>query len=193
MSVNNSAFYSCTRIPRHRRPRSPLMVEPASQWFKDTPAGTEPDEAAYAALAAGLVVHAREVKAARADRHADQLRGFGHALALHQDRTARAQDGAALYKDAILDRRRGLGQSQCSGASMRNATSKSVHHRISTSPRWIAPSDAEGNIVRVERESVQVYLSNSSQRTLVLSAADHLHLTFLLGFPDRASAGDHCR
>ncbi|SNT15614.1 ABC transporter permease [Tropicimonas sediminicola] len=172
MSVTNTGFYSWK--DRDTGETVPLMVE-LREWFDANPAGTEPDEAAYAALRAGLA-HARETKSigqigTRINYEVSGTRSMFTSTARKAERME------PPFKEAILDADDEWADPKL-WAAMRNA-SKSV-----TLDFYLAAldrtRDADGNIVKVEEErAVYVLLF---QRTLILSALITF-LTLVLGFP----------
>ncbi|WP_068117389.1 ABC transporter permease [Tropicimonas marinistellae] len=172
MSVNNPAFYSWK--DRDTGEKVPLMVD-LRAWFDENPVGTEPDEAAYAALAAGLA-HARETKSigqigTRINYEVSGTRS------MFTKSARRAEKLEPPFKEALLDIDEDWADPRLWSA-MRNA-SKSF-----TVDFYLAAldytRDADGNVVKVEEErAVYILLF---KRTLVLSAFITL-LTLVLGFP----------
>ena len=94
---------------------SPTTCRRVGAWFAANPAGTEPDEAAFAALAADLVAAAEA-----ADASASSAPGSTttcRAPARCSPRPARrADDLAPPFREAMLGARRRLGQSRALGA-----------------------------------------------------------------------------
>ncbi|MDV7143367.1 ABC transporter permease [Tropicimonas sp. TH_r6] len=172
MSVNNSGFYSWQN--RDNGETIPLMVE-LRDWFDATPAGTEPDEAAYAALVAGLS-HAKEIKAAgqigtRINYDVSRSRS------LFTKTARKAPKLEPPYKDAVLDVDEDWGNPRLWGA-MRNASKAfTIDFYLSALDRT---RDDAGNIVKIDEERA-VYLL-LFKRTLIMSALITF-LTLLLGFP----------
>ncbi|MFD0980984.1 ABC transporter permease [Tropicimonas aquimaris] len=172
MSVTNTGFYFWK--DRDTGETVPLMVE-LREWFDANPAGTEPDEAAYAALAAGLA-HARDTKSIGQIGTRINYEVSG-SRSMFTSTARKAERMEPPFKDAILDADEEWADPKL-WAAMRNA-SKSV-----TMDFYLAAldrtRDADGNIVKVEEErAVYVLLF---QRTLILSALITF-LTLVLGFP----------
>ncbi len=172
MSVNNSSFYSW--LDRDTGEKIPLMVE-LREWFDETPAGTEPDEAAYAALVSGLV-HARDVKAAgqigtRINYDVSRTRS------LFTKTARKAPKMEPPYKEALLDADEDWANPRLWGA-MRNASKAfTIDFYLSALDRT---RDDQGNIVKIDEERA-VYLL-LFKRTLIMSALITF-MTLLLGFP----------
>jgi len=171
-SVNNDAFYSWT--DRDTGEEIPLMVE-LRAWFDTTEPGTAPDEAAYAALTAGLA-HAREIRAigqigTRVNYEVSGSRSMFTSTARRADRME------APFKAAILERDEDWGDPLL-WAAMREA-SKPVTLSFYLSALDLT-RNADGEIVAVEEER-QVYML-LFQRTLFLSVLITA-LTLILGYP----------
>ncbi len=171
-SVNNSGFYSWKDRDAHVN--VPLMVD-LRGWFDDNPVGTVPDEAAYAALVAGLS-HAREVKAIGqiGTRINYEVSGSRSMFTKSARRAAKLEPP---FKEALLDLDDDWDDPKLWG-SMRNASKAfTIDFYLSAIDRT---RDADGNIVKVDEDrAVYVLLF---KRTLILSAVITF-LTFLLGFP----------
>ncbi|PRY22670.1 putative spermidine/putrescine transport system permease protein [Aliiruegeria haliotis] len=172
MSVNNSGFYSWK--DRDTGGTVPLMVE-LRGWFDETAAGTEPDEAAYAALVDGLA-HARETKSIGqiGTRINYEVSGSRSMFTKSARRAAKLEPP---YKEALLDIDEDWADPKLWGA-MRNASKPvTIDFYLAALDRT---RDAEGNIVKVDEErAVYILLF---KRTLLLSALITF-MTFLLGFP----------
>ncbi|SFC01809.1 ABC transporter permease [Tropicimonas isoalkanivorans] len=172
MSVNNSAFYSWK--DRDTGDTIPLMVD-LRGWFNENEPGTEPDEAAYAALAAGLA-HARDIKAigqigTRINYEVSGTRS------LFTGTSRKAERMEPPYKEAILDADEEWADPEI-WAAMRSASKAfTLDFYLAALDRT---RDADGNIVKVDEErAVYILLF---QRTFVLSALITL-MTLILGFP----------
>ena len=97
-SVHNEGFTWHEDVTTGQR--TPIMTNLA-QWFDDNPLGTEPNEAAFAALAADLVV-LREVKAAgQAGTRINYERSGSRSMFTKAAR--RANKLEAPYKEALLE------------------------------------------------------------------------------------------
>ena len=153
---------------------TPIMVN-LREWFDANPAGTEPDEAAYAALAADLVVlgdlRAQGNVGTRINYDAPGTRS------LFTKSTRRAEDAEAPYREAMLDIDDGW-DDPALWQAMRSASSRF------TPNFYLAALDLErspeGEIRRVD-ERQRVYLM-LFQRTAILSVLITV-LTLILGFP----------
>ncbi|SDL55720.1 ABC transporter permease [Aliiruegeria lutimaris] len=171
-SVNNPAFYSWQ--DRDTGEKIPLMVD-LRAWFDAHPAGTGPDEAAYAALVTGLV-HAKEVKAQGqiGTRINYEVSGSRSLFT----KTARKADKLEPpYKEAVLDVDKDWDDPKLWN-SMRNASKAfTIDFYLSALDRT---RDDSGNIIKADEErAVYILLF---ERTLVMSALITF-ITFLLGFP----------
>ncbi|NDR58507.1 ABC transporter permease [Aliiruegeria sabulilitoris] len=171
-SVYNTGFYSWK--DRDAGVSIPLMVE-LREWFDETPADAEPDEAAFAALVAGLV-HARETKSIGQIGTRINYEVSG-SRSMFTKSARKAKDLVPPYKEALLEVDEDWGDPELWGA-MRNAS------KVVTLDFYLSALDrtrnADGDIVKVDEErAVYVLLF---KRTLVMSALITF-LTFLLGFP----------
>ena len=153
---------------------TPVMVN-LREWFDANPPGTEPDEAAYAALTADLVqlgeLRAQGNVGTRINYEAPGTRS------LFTKTTRRADDLEAPFREAILDVDDDWADPQLWQA-MRGASSRF------TPNFYLAALDLEpapdGGVQRVdERQRVYVTLF---QRTMILSVVITA-MTLVLGFP----------
>ena len=154
--------------------KTPLMTN-LKAWFNDNPAGTEPDEAAFAALAADLVV-LREVKAAgqAGTRINYELSG---SRSMFTKAARRAKKLEAPYKEAILELDEDWGDPML-WRVMRDATSAyTANFYLAAVDRT---KDVDGNVVSVN-ENRQVYVKLFT-RTLMLSLLITF-MCFLLAYP----------
>ena len=154
--------------------QTPLMTN-LKAWFKDNPAGTDPDEAAFAALAADLLV-LREVKAAgqAGTRINYELSG---SRSMFTKAARRAKKLEPPYKEAILDLDEDWGDPML-WRVMRDATSAyTANFYLAAMDRT---KDVDGNVVSVN-ENRQVYVKLFT-RTLMLSLLITF-LCFLLAYP----------
>ena len=153
---------------------TPVMVE-LRAWFDANPPGTEPDEAAYVALAADLV-HLREIKAqGNVGTRINYFRAGSRSMFTSGARKARRLEPP--YMDAVLD----MDEDWADPAlwqAMRAASSRF------TGDYYLAAIDRErnesGGIQRVEDERA-IYLL-LFERTLILSVVITV-LTLILGYP----------
>lgn len=154
--------------------QTPLMTN-LKVWFDENPAGTEPDEAAYAALAADLVV-LREVKAAgqAGTRINYELSG---SRSMFTKAARRAPKLEAPFKEAIID----LDEDWADPALwrvMRDASSAyTVNFYLAALDRT---KDVDGSVTMVN-ENRQVYVKLFT-RTLFLSLLITF-LCFVLAYP----------
>lgn len=171
-SVHNSAF--TVHLDLGTRVETPIMVN-LGVWFDENPAGTDPDEAAYAALATDMVL-LKKLKAPGlvGTRINYEVPGTRSVF------TKTARKAGKLeppYKDAILDIDKKWADPNLWRA-MRSASS------AFTANFYLAAidkkRDADGNIVDV-KEDRQVYVT-LFKRTLIMSAII-TGLTLILGFP----------
>lgn len=171
-SVNNPDFTTYTSLGT--RESSPVMQNLVG-WFDANPLGTEPDEAAYAALAADLV----DLKEKRAQGSVGQRINyeFSGARSLFTSSARKAAGLEPPYKEALLEINDKWANPELWGA-MRQASSPL------TDSFYLAALDrtrnAEGKIEQVP-ENGRIYVMLFT-RTLILSAAITA-LTFVLGFP----------
>ncbi|WP_407943764.1 ABC transporter permease [Mangrovicoccus algicola] len=171
-SVSDPRFIE--HVDRSSGEVTPIMTG-LRAWFDDNPAGTEPDEAAYAALAADLVLLA-------------DLRGQGDVgtrinyeapgtRSLFTKTARRAEDLQAPFREAILDVDEDWADPMLWQA-MRDASSRF------TANFYLAAldlaKDETGKIVNVPQER-QVYVM-LFERTAILSVLITF-LTLVLGFP----------
>ncbi|MEC8195020.1 MAG: ABC transporter permease [Pseudomonadota bacterium] len=154
--------------------QTPLMTN-LKVWFDENPAGTEPDEAAFAALAADLVV-LREVKAAgQAGTRINYERSGSRSMFTKAAR--RAPKLEAPYKEAILK----LDEDWADPTLwrvMRDASSAyTANFYLAAVDRT---KDVDGSVVSVN-ENRQVYVKLFT-RTLMLSVLITF-LCFILAYP----------
>lgn len=154
--------------------RTPIMTN-LSAWFDANPAGTEPDEAAYAALAADFLV-LREVRAAgQAGTRINYERSGSRSMFTKAARRAKKME--APYKEALLE----LDEDWADPALWRVMRDASSSY---TANFYLAALDrtknAEGEVVSVN-ENRQVYVK-LFERTLLLSLVITF-LTFILAYP----------
>ena len=171
-SVHNDAFYSWT--DRDSGETIPLMVD-LRDWFAQTEAGTEPDEAAFAALHAGLV-HARETRSIGqiGTRINYEVSGSRSLF------TSTARGAARMeppYKEALLDADEDWGDPLLWQAMREASKPVTWSFYLAALDRT---RDADGTVVKVEEER-QVYILLFT-RTLILSVLITA-LTLVLGFP----------
>ncbi len=171
-SVYNPGFTLHEEIGSGKQ--TPLMTN-LKVWFDENPAGTEPDEAAFAALAADLVV-LREVKAAgQAGTRINYERSGSRSMFTKAAR--RAPKLEAPYKEAILD----LDEDWADPTLwrvMRDASSAyTANFYLAAVDRT---KDVDGSVVSVN-ENRQVYVKLFT-RTLMLSILITF-LCFILAYP----------
>ena len=171
-SVHNDAFYSWT--DRDTGEVTPTMAN-VRAWFDDNPAGTEPDEAAYAALVADLA-HAREIRAIGQIATRINYEAPG-SRSLYTKSARNAGKLEPPYKEALLDLDEDWGTPE-QWRAMRDA-SKTV-----TLNFYLAAVDrmrADDGSITKQNENRAVYVL-LFQRTLLLSLLI-TGLTLILGFP----------
>ncbi len=171
-SVYNPGFTLHEEIGSGKQ--TPLMTN-LKVWFDENPAGTEPDEAAFAALAADLVV-LREVKAAgQAGTRINYERSGSRSMFTKAAR--RAPKLEAPYKEAILK----LDEDWADPTLwrvMRDASSAyTANFYLAAVDRT---KDVDGSVVSVN-ENRQVYVKLFT-RTLMLSILITF-LCFILAYP----------
>ncbi|MEL7212283.1 MAG: ABC transporter permease [Pseudomonadota bacterium] len=171
-SIHNPGFTEHTDLADGTQ--TEIMVN-LRGWFDDNPPGTEPDEAAYAALATDLVL-LKELRAQGAVGTRINYEAPG-TRSLFTKTTRRADRLEPPFKEAILDIDEDWADPQL-WRVMRDASS------AYTLNFYLAAIDLEknpeGNIVSVnENRAVYILLF---QRTLILSLLI-TGLTFILGFP----------
>ncbi|MEL6573818.1 MAG: ABC transporter permease [Pseudomonadota bacterium] len=153
---------------------TPIMVD-LRAWFDDNPQGTEPDEAAYAALVSDLI-HLREIKA---QGNVGTRINYVHpgSRSLFTGSARRAARLEAPYKEAVLD----MDEDWAEPALWQAMRSASGRY---TFDFYLAAVDRErddaGKIQRVEDERA-IYLL-LFERTMILSVVITC-LTLILGFP----------
>ncbi|MDQ2094396.1 ABC transporter permease [Rhodalgimonas zhirmunskyi] len=154
--------------------RTPIMVN-LKQWFDENPQGSEPDEAAYAALAADLL-HLQELRAAgSAGTRINYERSGSRSMFTKGARNAKKLEPP--YKEAILDLDDEWSDPEL-WQVMRDASSGyTINFYLAALDR---AKNADGEIVMVDPER-QVYVKLFI-RTLVLSLLITF-LTFILGYP----------
>lgn len=171
-SVHNDAFYSWT--DRDTGQEIPLMVD-LRTWFDATEPGTPPDEAAYAALVAGLA-HARETRSigqigTRINYEVSGTRS------LFTSTARRAGRMEAPYREALLDADEDWADPLVWQAMREASKPITLSFYLAALDRT---RDADGQVVPVPEER-QVYIL-LFQRTLFLSITITL-LTLILGYP----------
>lgn len=154
--------------------RTPIMTNLKS-WFDENPLGTEPDEAAYKALAADLLV-LKELRAAgQAGTRINYEMSGSRSMFTKAARKANKLE--APYKEAILDLDEDWAEPEL-WRVMRDASSAyTVNFYLAAADRT---KDADGKVTMVN-ENRQVYVK-LFQRTLFLSLLITL-LTFILAYP----------
>ncbi|MDM7255851.1 MAG: ABC transporter permease [Paracoccus sp. (in: a-proteobacteria)] len=146
-----------------------------SAWFAENPRGTDPDEAAFAALAADLkaAAEARTVAVAGTRINYD----VPGTRSLFTSSGRKAKDFEPPYKETLLEADAKWGDARLWSAMREAATPLTANFYLAAVDRT---RDAEGKIVQVqERQRVYVMLF---WRTLWLSLLI-TGLTFVLGFP----------
>ncbi len=162
----------------HRSVHNPVFVnnKPAvSAWFRDNPAGTEPDEAAFAALASDLATaaEARTIGAV-GTRVNYEMQGT---RSLFTAAGRRADEIAAPFREGLIELDEQWGDPEL-WSTMRNvSTAYTANFYLAAVDRM---RDIEGNIVPVTGERA-VYLM-LFQRTFLLSALITV-LCLVLAFP----------
>ena len=171
-SVHNSGFTE--QLNLDTRISTPIMVN-LRQWFDENPAGTEPGESAFAALAADLVV-LRELRAPGqvGTRINYELSG---SRSLFTKTTRRAPKLEAPFKEAILDIDEDWGDPAL-WQVMRGASSPYTFNFFLAA--MDLTRDDTGAVVSVD-ENRQVYVL-LFKRTLFISALIMV-MTLILGFP----------
>ena len=153
---------------------TPIMVELRS-WFDANPQGTEPDEAAYAALVADLI-RLRELKAqGNVGTRINYIHPGSRSLFTSSARKARRLE--APFKEAVLDMDEDWAEPALWQA-MRSASGRyTFDFYLAALDR---ERDEEGNVQRVEDErAIYILLF---ERTFILSIVITV-LTLILGFP----------
>ena len=162
----------------HRSVHNPTFVDnmPAvSAWFRANPVGTEPDEAAFAALASDLAgaAEARTIGAV-GTRVNYEMQGT---RSLFTSAGRRADDLEAPFREAILELDAEWGDPELWNTMRHVSTAYTANFYLAAVDRF---RDLDGSISRVAPER-QVYLM-LFQRTFLLSALITA-LCLLLGFP----------
>ena len=162
----------------HRSVHNPVFADnmPAMvAWFRDNPAGTEPDEAAFAALASDLAgAAAARTIGAVGTRVNYEMQGT---RSLFTAAGRRAGDLEPPYREALVELDARWGDPELWGTLRNVSTAYTANFYLAALDRT---RDIDGNIVSVTGERA-VYLM-LFQRTFLLSAL----ITFLclaLGFP----------
>ncbi len=171
-SVHNPGF--TTHVNLDTGEHTPIMVG-LRTWFDANPPGIEPDEAAYAALAADLV-HLRELRAQGqvGTRINYDLSGSRSLFTSTARKAARME---APFKEAILDADEDWADPELWAVMRAASSAHTLNFYLAALDR---KRDVDGNIVQVE-EDRRVYLL-LFERTLILSVVITV-TTFLLGFP----------
>lgn len=154
--------------------RTPIMTNLAA-WFDANPAGTEPDEAAYAALVADIVVLKKLKAAGNAGTRINyELSG---SRSMFTKAARKATKMKPPFKEAMIDLDEDWGKPEL-WAVMRNASSKR------TDAFYLAAvdrkRDVNGEVAQVP-ENRQVYVQ-LYVRTFILSLLITF-MTFILGYP----------
>lgn len=162
----------------HRSVHNPTFVDnmpQVSAWFRDTPAGTEPDEAAFAALVADLAAaaEARTIGAV-GTRVNYEMQGTRSLFTAAGRRAARLE---APYREALLDIDATWGDPALWSTMRHVSTAYTANFYLAAVDRT---RDLDGSVTRVAPERA-VYLT-LFQRTFLLSALITF-LCLLLGFP----------
>ncbi|NDW45818.1 ABC transporter permease [Ruegeria sp. PrR005] len=154
--------------------RTPIMTNLAA-WFDANPPGTEPNEEAYAALAADLVV-LRELKApGQAGTRINYELSGSRSMFTKAARSANKLEPP--YKEALLDLDKDWGNPDLWQAMRGASSSYTLNFYLAAIDR---ERDADGSIVMVP-ENRQVYVKLFT-RTLTLSLLITF-LTFVLAYP----------
>lgn len=171
-SIHNDGFTMRTEIGTGEQ--TPLMVN-LRGWFDENPRGTEPDEAAFAALAQDLLV-LREVKAAgQAGTRINYERSGSRSMFTKGARSSRKLE--APFKEAILDLDDEWGDPELWSA-MRDASSPyTINFYLAAIDRTRA---TDGSVEQVD-ENRRLYV-NLFVRTFVLSLLI-TGMTFVLAYP----------
>ena len=153
---------------------TPIMVG-LRGWFDENPPGTEPDEAAYAALAADLA-HLREIRAqGNVGTRINYIAPGSRSLFTKSARRAARLE--APYKEALLDLDEDWADPELWQAMRSASTRYTADFYLAAIDR---ERDSDGAIQRVEDERA-IYLL-LFERTLILSIVITL-ATMVLGFP----------
>lgn len=156
-------------------PRFAANMPGITQWFRDNPVGTEPDEAAFAILAADLQAAAATKTVAVAGERVNYALSGTRSLFTSTGR--KAKDLAPPYREALIALDAQWGDPVLWGAM------RQVSHAV-TADFYLAAVDLErapdGSIQRVP-ENQRVYV-NLFLRTFALSAAITL-ICLILGYP----------
>ncbi len=171
-SVANSGF--TTHVDFGTGVRTPIMVN-VRDWFAANPAGTEPDEAAFAALVADL-------------RHGGEIRALGNvgtrinydvsgARSLFTSAGRRAEDLAPPFRDALLGLDADWARPDLWTAMREAAAAHTPNFYIAALDRKV---DVDGSVTRVAPEQ-RIYVP-LFWRTMLISAVI-AGLCVLLGFP----------
>lgn len=146
-----------------------------SQWFAENPVGTEPDEAAYAILAADLqAAAAARTVAVAGERVNYELSGT---RSLFTSTGRKADDLAPPYKEALLAIDEEWGDPVLWGVMRQVSTAYTTDFYLAALD---LKRDVDGSIIQVP-ENQRVYV-NLFLRTFALSAAITI-ICLILGFP----------
>jgi len=162
----------------HRSVHNPVFADnmPAvGAWFRDNPAGTEPDEAAFAALVSDLAAAAEARTIGHVGTRVNyEMQGT---RSLFTSAGRRADDLAAPFREGLLELDDKWGDPEL-WSTMRNVSAAyTANFYLAALDRV---RDLDGNVVRVSGDRA-VYLM-LFQRTFLLSAAIAV-LCLALGFP----------
>jgi putative spermidine/putrescine transport system permease protein len=146
-----------------------------SQWFADNPVGTEPDEAAYALLAADLqAAAAAKTVAVAGERVNYELSGT---RSLFTSTGRKAKDLEPPYKEALIALDEQWGDPMLWGVMRQVSTAYTTDFYLSALD---LKRDVDGSIIRVP-ENQRVYV-DLFIRTFALSAAITI-ICLILGYP----------
>jgi putative spermidine/putrescine transport system permease protein len=146
-----------------------------SQWFADNPVGTEPDEAAYALLAADLqAAAAAKTVAVAGERVNYELSGT---RSLFTSTGRKAKDLEPPYKASLIALDEQWGDPALWGVMRQVSTAYTTDFYLAALD---LKRDVDGSVIRVE-EKQRVYV-NLFLRTFALSAAITI-ICLILGFP----------
>lgn len=171
-SVHNPGFTTHTDLSSGKQ--TPIMVG-LREWFDNNPLGTEPDEEAYAALVADLVV-LRELKAPGTVGTRINYERSG-SRSMFTKAARRAQKLEPPYKEAMLDLDEDWADPEMWSAMRGASSAYTMNFYLAALDRT---RDLEGNITRVDPKR-QVYVK-LFQRTLFLSLLITF-VCFVLAYP----------
>ncbi|MBT0958904.1 ABC transporter permease [Alphaproteobacteria bacterium KMM 3653] len=171
-SIHNDGFTMHEDVISHER--TPLMVN-LRQWFDENPRGTAPDEAAYAAIAADLLV-LREVKAGgQVGTRVNYERSRSRSMFTKAVR--RAERLEPPFEAAFMDLDEDWADPELWAAMRSSASAYTMNFYLAAIDKVRAP---DGSITNVDED--RALYKKLFGRTLVLSLLITF-LTFVLAYP----------